>query len=186
METFVYIGLGNNGPRFNGTRHNLGIETLRTWVQMKAADESCQVSPWHDQAGEDSQLSVVNCQEFSVDCLFPTTMMNDSGRAVAAYLKNKTLSLANMVVIHDDVELPLGEVRLTVGGSAKGHNGVRSIQQTLGSAECTRLRLGVGRPPEGTMLNEFVLEKFLPEEKEAIEKMTREAAKMLTSFTGSP
>lgn len=154
MNTLVYIGLGNPGSAFAGTRHNLGIDTLRAWVEAKASDQ--------------------------VRCFFPGTMMNDSGRAVAAYLKKTALSVDDILVIHDDVELPLGEVRLARRGSAKGHNGVRSIQAALGTNDFRRLRLGVGRPPEGMDLSDFVLEKFRPEEQEAVQRMIQDAIKILS------
>lgn len=167
MENFLYIGLGNNGSRFSGTRHNLGIEALQAWVEARQADESCQVSPWRD-SSDNSQLSVVSSQLWQVHCLFPTTMMNDSGKAVALFLQKHPVPLSHVVVIHDEVELPLGEIKVTTGGSAKGHNGVRSIQEALATQEFTRVHLGVGRPPEGVALHEFVLGTFLPEEQSAV------------------
>ena len=108
--------------------------------------------------------------------------MNNSGQAVAAYLKNKELPLDHLVVIHDEVELPVGKVDLKLGGSAKGHNGVRSIQAALGTQDFYRLRLGVGRPSEGAALSDFVLEKFKSEEREAVEKMIQEAIQKLSQL----
>src|SRR6185503_15956975 len=108
METFLYIGLGNHDSRFAGTRHNLGIEALRLWTEAQAAEGSCQVSPWRDSIDTTSQLSVVSCQLWQVHCLFPTTMMNDSGTAVAAFLRKNPVPLSRVVVIHDEVELLLG------------------------------------------------------------------------------
>ena len=155
MEHWLFIGLGNPGSRYVGTRHNLGMAALQAWVE----------------AGP----------KLSAHCLFPSTGMNNSGQAAAEFLATNKIPADHIVVIHDDAELPPGEVRLTLGGSAKGHNGVRSIQTTLGSQDFYRLRLGVGRPIEGIMLNNFVLEKFLPEEHEQVTKMIKEAVRILSN-----
>ncbi len=162
MEQFLFVGLGNEGAQFLGTRHNLGMEALRVWKE------------------EYDKLPVANHQ-LHVTCLFPNTGMNNSGEPVAKFLSTTKMPVDNSIVIHDDVELPLGEVRVTLGGSAKGHNGVRSIHAALGTQEFYRLRLGVGRPPEGVPLNEFVLEKFRPEEKEIVREMIEKAGSELTA-----
>jgi peptidyl-tRNA hydrolase, PTH1 family len=180
MPQFIFIGLGNVGPKFANTRHNVGIAALRSWVSAKEAAENGTVQPWHEAAAGHYQLAIVTSPQAKVHCLFPTTMMNESGKAVAAYLTTTSLPLSQMVVIHDEAELALGEIKVTAGGSAKGHNGVRSIQQTLDTKEFQRVRLGIGRPPHGIELSEFVLEKFLPEEQVQVQRMTEEAIKKLS------
>ena len=87
-------------------------------------------------------------------------------------------------MVHDGLELPLGEWKFQEGGSAKGHNGVRSVQISLGTQEIPRLRLGIGRPSIGKDVSDYVLEKFTAEEEEVVEKVTKEAAEYLTRFAG--
>lgn len=181
MKTFLYVGLGNVGDRYLSTRHNLGITTLRAWVATLAGRPEYQSSDWREYSEYLVCSLLVTGSSLRTDCLFPTTMMNNSGQAVAAYLKKVPTPTENIVVIHDDVELPLGEVQETVGGSAKGHNGVRSIQQALGTSDFGRLRLGVGRPPDGVALADFVLQKFLPAEQSAVEEMISKGVSELTA-----
>ncbi len=160
MEQFLLVGLGNPGPRYIGTRHNLGAEVLQRWQEKK------------------DELRATN---YKLHYLFPNTGMNNSGEAVAGFLSTHKIPVDHIIVLHDDVELPLGEVRVTVGGSAKGHNGVRSIQKTLGTSDFIRLRLGVGRPAEEVPLDEFVLSAFLPTEQEAVQAMIEKAQLELTA-----
>lgn len=164
MKKNLYVGLGNVGPRFATTRHNLGAAALRAWTGP----------------GEDTMV-MIRRGEQKIHCLFPTTLMNESGQAVRAALQQIGGGAADLLVIHDDVELPLGQVCLTEGVSAKGHNGVRSIQEALGTGAFSRLRLGVGRPPAGVTLAEFVLEKFRPDELAAEQRMVTKALTILNA-----
>src|SRR5581483_12302146 len=91
---------------------------------------------------------------------FPPTFMNESGEAVASFIKEKALTPSQLIIVHDDLELPFGEVRWKEGGSANGHNGVRSIQEKLSTQEILRLRIGIGRPADDTPIDEFVLQRF--------------------------
>ena len=163
MEQFLFVGLSNPAPEYKGTRHNLGQAALEAWQK------------------NNKELLAANLQ-LHINCLFPATGMNNSGEAVKKFVSTTQISPDHIVVIHDDVELPLGAVRLTFGGSAQGHNGVRSIQAALNTPEFWRLRLGVGRPPAGVPLNEFVLEKFPPEQREAVERIRDEAARQLSAL----
>lgn len=114
-----------------------------------------------------------------VKVLIPDTGMNNSGIPVRDYIKNKNITPQDILIIHDDLETPLGEIKYVKSGSAKGHNGVRSIHDELGTSEIPRLKLGIGRPPESIAVNDFVLSKFTLKEKEIVENMKKEAHKLL-------
>ncbi len=183
MQKVLFIGLGNPGQHYQHTRHNLGITALAQWVQQAAAQaESYQ--DWK-RVGDvaHARVSLTNEQSASVavHCIFPQTFMNRSGMAVRAYLQKENIPLEHIVLIHDDVELPLGTVRQTLGGSAKGHNGVRSVCEALATTTLTRLRLGVGRPPEGYPLDQYVLEKFSAIVLPAVQTMIDQACTILTT-----
>jgi len=160
VRKYLFFGLGNPGSDFAGTRHNLG------WAALKY---------WADHADEQS-LGTVHL-------LWPVTGMNDSGRALNDFLRNKEIAPENMVVLHDDLELPLGQVKLVEGGSAKGHNGVRSIQSELDSQDFKRVRLGIGRPEGEMTVHDFVLGKFTGEELLRLEKIYLETSRLLGVLT---
>ncbi len=102
----------------------------------------------------------------------PGVFMNDFGQIVP---KNREI-----ILVHDDIELPLGEWKFQEGGSAKGHKGVKSVQAALGTQAIPRLRLGIGRPPEGADVSDYVLENFTAEEEKIVERVTKEAVAHLT------
>lgn len=105
----------------------------------------------------------------------PGVFMNDFGSIVP---QNKDL-----LIVHDDIELPFGEIKFQAGGSAKGHKGVRSIHNALGTTDVPRLRLGIGRPPEGFQVDDFVLDRFTEEEEEKLGEMMERATSYLTRLT---
>lgn len=166
----IIIGLGNPGRQYAGTRHNLGIDLIVSWLG-EGAD-------WR----EEKKTSALVCEKDNAVCIFPLVGMNESGKVVAEFLKNKSVELPNVLVVHDELELSLGETRLVSGGSAKGHNGVRSVQEHLGTQDIPRLKLGIGRP-EGQEVHDFVLSKFSPEEKQVLEGMFVRAGAVLDDFT---
>lgn len=181
MKNLLYVGLGNVGSGFTGTRHNAGIDALRAWIEERRLDDAWQVENWQEKKIDHYQLLVVKSSWGNVKCIFPMTMMNNSGLAVQALIKKLDQSAADLMVIHDDVELPLGDVQFILGGSAKGHQGVKSVQAVLGTRDFRRLRLGVGRPPAGLALSDFVLQPFSAAEQSAVSTMMAEAAAQLTA-----
>lgn len=182
MNRKLFIGLGNPGKKFENTRHNLGIRVLKAWHQKMQEKEVCSVSEWKEHATYTSQLSVVRCQEDEIVCMFPLTSMNSSGDAVAAYFNKHMHDLGSVLIIHDELELPLGTVRIKEGGSARGHNGVKSIHEALGTQDIPRLRLGIGRPDHEIQVENYVLQRFLPEEEKIVEEMIQESSEILTEI----
>lgn len=112
----------------------------------------------------------------------PQTYMNESGVAVAALLRYLPMSLADLLVVYDDLDLPLGTIRLRPGGSAAGHNGMRSVIAHLGTQEFPRLRIGIGRPPGRMDPVEYVLSDFRPEEREIVAETIARAADAVECF----
>ncbi len=175
MKDFLIIGLGNPGQRFELTRHNLGQRAVENWCRHIHGE--AQVA-WHESAkGLYREANFLN-----ITCLIPLTFMNDADRAVLAYATVHHIDHAHILIVHDDLELPLGELKMTPGGSAHGHNGVRSIHEALGTQDIARLRLGIGRPLDSSPIDDFVLSSFLPEEKPVVETILMQAQVSLNQY----
>ncbi|GFO55783.1 peptidyl-tRNA hydrolase [Geomonas sp. Red276] len=183
----LVVGLGNPGPQYSWTRHNAGFMVLDRLsrlagipVTKKAFSGLIGDGNW---AGERVYL------------LKPQTFMNLSGRSVAEALRFYKLSLSDLVVIHDELDIPFGKIRLKEGGGHGGHNGLRSLGQELGSTAWARIRVGIGRPVHGDVVN-YVLTNFAKDEMEsllgildegvdALEMMIREGMpKAMSIFNG--
>jgi len=153
----LVAGLGNPGREHVRDRHNVG------WMVV---DE---LARRHDAAfrGKFSgRLAETRFGDARLALLEPETYMNDSGRSIAAAARFFKVSPGDVLVVHDDVDLPVGRLQARLGGGLAGHNGLRSIAQTLGSAEFQRLRIGVGRPERGDRrpVADYVLSPFEPED----------------------
>jgi PTH1 family peptidyl-tRNA hydrolase len=136
----LVVGLGNPGPEFASTRHNLGFKvTDRLAAQWSAS--------WRSKFS--GRLAETRDGDLRVALLQPQTFMNLSGRTVAAAMRFYKLEPDALVVVHDEIDLPLGDVRAKFGGGLAGHNGLRSLRESLGTAEFARVRIGVGRPGRG-------------------------------------
>ncbi len=160
---FLVVGLGNPGPRYAETRHNLGF-----WVVDRLARE--ERLAWKQQG------RAFTTRWGSGWLMKPTTFMNASGEAVAPFVRYYKIDPERLLVVHDDMDLPLGRMRLRRGGSAGGQKGVRSIIEQLGTDRFDRLRLGIGRPPAGWDAAGWVLSKFAPEERRVADRVVAAAA----------
>lgn len=164
----LVVGLGNPGPRYRDTRHNLGFMVLdslagRFGVRLDREKHQALVT---DAVSRGVRLMLMK----------PLTFMNLSGASVAAAARNRVPEPADILVVVDDVNLGLGRLRLRAGGSAGGHNGLKSIIERLGSDDFHRLRLGVGPSDGGGDLAQHVLGRFRPEEREVVNDMVARAA----------
>ena len=150
---YLFVGLGNPGPKYQFDRHNVGYmvgEELRCRWGIPQLSNRFQ--------GLFGDTSVAEAKKA---LLLPTTYMNLSGRAVLEAIRWFKLPVDNCLVIHDEVELPFGEIRIKEGGGLGGHNGLRSLEQSLGTRDFWRLRVGVGRPSRSSRpLADYVLESF--------------------------
>ena len=150
----LLVFLGNTGARYARTRHNAGWMVLER-EPFSRAD--------HWQQKFNAIWSRFTISGVSVLLLKPQTMMNLSGESVQAATRFFRYSAGDVLVVHDDVELPFGEIGIRMGGGLAGHNGLRSIASCLSTRDFWRLRIGVGRPPRGE-LHDHVLGRFSPEE----------------------
>ena len=157
----VVVGLGNPGRRYRGTRHNLGREV----VERLAADSGARL----DDDGW-ARTSRARIGDATAILAVPETFMNESGVAVHDLLRRRRRRPVDLLVVHDDLDLPLGRLRLRPGDGSGGHNGLRSIIEQIGTGAFPRLRLGIGRPPSGVDPVDFVLGRFMPDERQVVDE----------------
>jgi peptidyl-tRNA hydrolase, PTH1 family len=168
-KPILIVGLGNPGRGYARHRHNVGF-----MVVDELSEESR--SKWTT-SGEKAHICKTEIESRQVVLVKPQTFMNLSGRAVARALDSSRADAAELIVVHDDLDLALGRVRIKVGGGDGGHRGIRSIADSLRFRDFVRVRLGIGRPPEGVTPEEFVLSSFLPEEQETRTKLVAEGCR---------
>ena len=169
----VVVGLGNPGRRYAGTRHNVGFAVL----------ERLASSPHVGRSQERFQALMVELLEGDTKVLLvqPQTFMNLSGRSVRQVMDFYQVALADLLVVCDDINLPLGKLRIRARGTHGGHNGLRDIQSHLGTTDYPRLRIGVGAPAEGQAID-YVLGRFRPGEREVIEEALDRAAQAVVCW----
>jgi PTH1 family peptidyl-tRNA hydrolase len=163
----VIAGLGNPGARYAGTRHNLGFDVLDRLADRLAAPE------WREK--HKGLIAEARFKSERVLLVKPLTYMNLSGECVAPAARNKAHSPDEILAVVDDINLPLGRLRLRGGGSAGGHNGLKSLIERLGSRDFHRMRMGVGDSRATGDLSHHVLARFRPDEKQAVQEMIEEA-----------
>jgi len=161
----LVVGLGNPGAEYLFTRHNVGFLILDAWADEDGAK-------FRDERSRYSHVATLESGERLVK---PMTFMNESGKAVASWIEWLKLTVADLLVVVDDVALPMGQIRLRPDGSTGGHNGLKSLESHLGTDRYARLRCGVGAVPPGWALDRWVLSRFHPEEEEALGRMIRTA-----------
>ncbi len=164
----LIAGLGNPGPQYRNTRHNLGFVVLDMLAERLGARL--------DREKFQGLFTEVSHGGNRLMLLKPLTFMNVSGASVAAAARNRVPDPQDVLVVVDDVNLPLGRLRVRPGGSAGGHNGLKSIIERLGSDAFHRLRLGVGANRPGEDLADYVLDRFRPDEAPIVREMTEKAA----------
>ena len=168
----LLVGLGNPGSRYQDTRHNVGFMAL----ERLAAKEGV---PFREQARLQGRLAELGSGGQRLRLLMPLTYMNESGRSIRATLDWYRLEPSQLLVLVDDMDLPLGRLRLRASGSAGGHNGLRSTIQHLGGQDFARLRIGIGAPAENPAERRartvgHVLGRFSPEEQPLLDAVLTE------------
>jgi len=170
----IVVGLGNPGKKYSNSRHNAGWMVLDTLTGK---------IDWKDNEKAQAFVYATELENKEVELLKPNTFMNNSGIAVAYALKKHPKS--RLIVVHDDKDIPLGEIRVQHDRSAAGHNGVKSIIEHIGTQNFTRVRIGIApsNPQSIEDTADFVLDKFTKEEKDvlnpAIENATQEIRKLI-------
>ncbi|MBI2443714.1 MAG: aminoacyl-tRNA hydrolase [Candidatus Magasanikbacteria bacterium] len=173
----LIVGLGNPGKKYERTRHNVGFLAV-DWLAGEMR--------WQESARARALYTKIDLNGMAVELLKPTTYMNESGVAVAYVAKKHGLKSADIIVVHDDKDIPLGEIRAQPGRGAAGHHGVLSIIERLGTKDFWRVRVGIA-PAAGVRGDtaEFVLAKFTKEEQgillQAIERAGEEIKRILSS-----
>jgi PTH1 family peptidyl-tRNA hydrolase len=163
----LVLGLGNPGPRYARTRHNVGWRVLERLVARWDARPAAGGDAWRAWGTERSGRAV--------DLVVPLTFMNASGAALEAWRERHGLDPAGMLVVVDDVYLPVGSLRMRVAGSSGGHLGLESLEAVVGR-EFARLRIGVGAAEDAAGLREHVLEEFAEDETTAVDEAIERAA----------
>jgi peptidyl-tRNA hydrolase, PTH1 family len=171
----VVVGLGNPGPEYRHTRHNVGQRVLD-----HIARETFRGAPWERHGGW--ALCTGRWRGDTVRLVKPQAFMNESGPVVARALREQGADHHDLVLVYDDIDLPLGTVRTRMKGSAGGHNGVRSVIAALGTQEIRRVKVGVGRPEHKAAVPDHVLTVFETEELPVVETVVAEAAQRVLAL----
>jgi PTH1 family peptidyl-tRNA hydrolase len=164
----IVVGLGNPGRKYHGTRHNAGflaVEALARDLRFDLSQHKYHALVGKGRIGSEEAVFAM-----------PQTFMNESGRSVVSILRYTSTTVADLIVVHDELDLALGSVRVKSGGGHGGHNGLRSIIHHAGTADFIRVRIGVGRPPAGMNGADYVLSPFSPSERQAAEEAVIRAA----------
>ncbi|MBC2838544.1 aminoacyl-tRNA hydrolase [Robiginitalea sp. SC105] len=173
MKKFLIAGLGNIGEEYAETRHNIGFKIL----DYLAGEAGFSFEP--ARLGE---IGTCKVKGRSLLCLKPSTYMNRSGRAVQYWLEKEKIPLENLLVVTDDLNLPFGTLRLKTKGSDGGHNGLRDIQQVLGTTAYNRFRFGIGAEFGKGQQVDYVLGTWGEEEREALGPRLKRSAALIRSF----
>lgn len=164
----LILGLGNPGGEYRNTRHNVGWMALDELEVRGRFGRQRREGPAKVREGAVDGYEMVTAR--------PQTYMNVSGRAAAHLLRRYGVPAEDLIVVHDDVDLPLGRIRLKRGGGAAGQKGVLSIADSLHTQDFMRVRIGVSRPPERDQMVDYVLDRFTPDERECLAKVIPRAA----------
>ena len=168
MSRVIVAGLGNPGTRYAWTRHNLGFLILEHYLARQKGTL--------DFVENGLRLARFTMVGREVLCAEPQLYMNESGPPLAGLLAREVVPARDLLVVHDDLDLEPGRLQMKRGGGSGGHRGLESVSDALGTAGFARLRVGIGRPPEGSSVIDFVLAPILPAENTEIEAQIQRGA----------
>lgn len=178
-KTVLIVGLGNVGIQFEGTRHNIGFACVDAFAKAHEFDQ------WVEKKDFRCHISSHVLGDNRVILVKPTTMMNNSGEAVQKVTQFYKIHHDQIVVVHDELDIPFGQIRMRSGGSDAGHNGIKSITQHIGESY-GRVRIGIkGEKPLQMDGADYVLAKFSPDEQSEASALTKEVTSILTEFVFS-
>jgi len=170
---FLISGLGNVGNEYAHTRHNIGFDVLMAFATKHAGQFTM---------GRLAYTAEVRWKGRIFICVCPTTFMNLSGKAIKYWLDKEKIEVKNLLVVFDDIAIPLNRIRLRPGGSDAGHNGLKSIQEALGTSEYPKLRFGIGNNFPKGMQSNFVLGKWSKEEEPIVKKKIDLCVEVIETF----
>jgi PTH1 family peptidyl-tRNA hydrolase len=158
----LIVGLANPGSEYEGSRHNVGGDALRLAVQRRGGQLTLE-------RRQRAMSATITTPRGPITLAVPTTFMNESGSALPPLLRRTSIDdLSQLVVVHDELDLEPGRLQLKFGGGLAGHNGLRSIAQTLGTQDFARLRVGIGKPPTKEQGADYVLRRPTGKNREAM------------------
>lgn len=170
---FLIVGLGNVGNEYSHTRHNIGFDVVNAFVTK------------HNGSFRTDRLAFVANIKWKGKifvCICPSTFMNLSGKAVKYWMEKEKIAMENLLVVVDDLALPLNKLRLRPGGSNAGHNGLKSLQESLATAEYPKLRFGIGNDYPKGMQSDFVLGKWRKEEEPLVRVKIDKSVEAIETF----
>ncbi len=170
----LLVGLGNPGDKYAHTRHNIGFMAVERFASRHGISLK--------KKGHQALYGTGNASGHTLTALLPQTFMNHSGVSVKSALSSLGKEPGTLIVVHDELDLPYGTIKLNEGGGHGGHNGLRNINQTLGHGDYIRLRLGIGRPPGGGDVTPHVLGGFNAAERKGLDTYMDLAADALESI----
>lgn len=165
--SYLIVGLGNPGEEYSKTRHNFGFMVIDALIEHTGANSISTkylAHFWNARVGRAPAI-----------LMEPQTYMNTSGQVVAPFMKTKGLDANDLIVVHDDLDLPFGTIRVSENASAAGHNGVQSIIDHIGTQNFFRVRVGIGRPKNNKPIEDYVLARFSAEEKKSLPEIIEQA-----------
>lgn len=173
MEKFLIAGLGNIGDEYAHTRHNIGFDILNYFVQKHKGSFSIDRLAYRAEVKLKGKLVI---------CILPTTYMNLSGKAIKYWLDKEKIDITKLLVLVDELAVPLNKIKIKPAGSDGGHNGLRSIQEVLQTSSYPRLRFGIGNDFPKGMQVEFVLGKWNNSEVPIVSKKIEKCAEAIEQF----
>ena len=170
---FLIVGLGNPGNEYAHTRHNIGFDVVNAFVTRHESNFKTERLAY---------LSEVKWKGKKFICICPTTYMNLSGKSVKYWMDKESIPVENILVIVDEVAIPLNKLRLRPSGSDGGHNGLKSIHESLGTTQYPRLRFGIGNKYPTGMQAEYVLGKWYKDEEPIVKLKIDKAVEIIETF----
>jgi PTH1 family peptidyl-tRNA hydrolase len=175
-QTALVVGLGNIGDEYDKTRHNVGFACVDAFARSEEFDA------WVEKKDLKCLYASKTLGPTRVIVIKPTTLMNLSGEAVQEAMHYFKVELARTIVVHDELDIPFGQLRMRTGGSDAGHNGIKSVTQQVGEGYA-RIRVGIGpKMPEGIDSAKFVLQRFSEQELEQMHALTQEVTSIINEF----
>lgn len=174
MDTKLIVGLRNPGSRYDGTRHNVGaevVEAVSPELRFKRA-----------RLGIRADVASLRIGEARTVLALPRTFMNECGQSIAPLVRYEHVDGDRLLVVHDDIDLPFAKLKVQFGGGAGGHNGIRSIVNSLGTNEFWRLKIGVGRPPDRIDPADYVLNRFAKVERASVDDAVIRSLRVVEVF----
>ncbi len=176
-KTVLLVGLGNPGKEYDGTRHNVGFEAVDYFV-----DKHDEMGGWNEKKSLKSFIATGQLGQTRVIAIKPTTFMNLSGEAVHAVMQFYKIPVNYVVIVHDELDIKFGSIRTRVGGTAAGHNGIKSITELAGE-NTGRIRVGIGpKRPAQIDSADFVLGKFTATQQKQLTNLNREVSAILSEY----